>query len=61
MADKIMTMAEAVELIKPDSMLALGGMTIYRRPMAYVLALYKRFLESGTPHGLDLTGIHRGH
>ena len=60
MADKIMTMAEAVELIKPDSMLALGGMTIYRRPMAYVLALYKRFLESGTPRGLTLLAFTAG-
>jgi glutaconate CoA-transferase, subunit A len=39
MIDKRFTMAEAVRLVRPGQTLALGGLTLYRRPLAYVRAL----------------------
>jgi glutaconate CoA-transferase subunit A len=35
-------------------MLALGGMTLYRRPMAFVRALIRRFRRTGQPNQLTL-------
>ena len=42
MPDKQMTMAEAVRLVRNGDTLALGGMTLYRRPVAFVRALIGR-------------------
>ncbi len=39
-------MQEAVELVLPGDTLALGGMTLYRRPIAFVLALLTRVPRS---------------
>lgn len=47
-------MAEAVERINSHSSLAYGGITLYRRPMAFSLALRKRIEASGTPNDLTL-------
>ncbi len=42
MENKLTTMEEATRLIKPGDTLALGGMTLYRRPVAFVRALLDR-------------------
>lgn len=47
---KLISLAEAAALVRPGMMLALGGMTLYRRPVAFVRAL----LRQPTPPG-DLT------
>lgn len=50
MSDKRISMEEAVELIRNGETLALGGMTLYRRPVAFVRALLHR-----APRPQDLT------
>ena len=52
--EKIISMEDAADLVKSGSMLALGGMTIYRRPIAFVRALLRRFRETGEPRDLTL-------
>lgn len=42
MIDKTTTLANAVRLIEDGQVLGLGGMTIYRRPAAFVRALIQR-------------------
>jgi glutaconate CoA-transferase subunit A len=37
--DKVISLAEAVHLVRDNNTIALGGMTIYRRPVAFVRAL----------------------
>jgi len=44
------TLEEAAALVRDGMTLALGGMTIYRRPVAFVRALLRR-----DPHPRDLT------
>lgn len=39
MRNKLKTMQEAVSLVRDGDMIALGGMTIYRRPVAFARAL----------------------
>src|SRR5687767_5202342 len=51
MTHKIISLAEAAPLVQPGSTLALGGMTLYRRPVAFVLALLRR---TDPPRGLTL-------
>lgn len=48
--DKIISISEAASLIHSGTTLALGGMTLYRRPMAFV-----RTLLRDNPDALDLT------
>jgi glutaconate CoA-transferase, subunit A len=42
MMNKLFSLAEAAALVQPGSTLALGGMTLYRRPVAFVLELLRR-------------------
>lgn len=58
--NKIKTIEEAAELIKPGDTLALGGMTLYRRPVAFVKALLKKQRLSGQPSGLTLLAFTAG-
>jgi glutaconate CoA-transferase subunit A len=60
MIDKCISMAAAAELVKPGDMLALGGMTLYRRPMAFVRALLQRHLASSVPGDLTLLAFTAG-
>jgi len=54
-ADKQMSMQGAIELVPARGCrLALGGVTLYRRPMAFSLALLERFHQSGDPAELTL-------
>lgn len=54
MDDKIISMGEAAGLVPSGCTLALGGMTLYRRPMAFTRALLRRFKETGEPKDLTL-------
>ncbi len=52
---KLMTLEQAAELIPPEGCsLALGGLTLYRRPMAFSLALLARHAKLGVPKDLTL-------
>ncbi len=42
MIDKRLSLTEAAALVKPGDVLALGGMTLYRRPVAFVYELLRR-------------------
>lgn len=52
--DKITSLAEAVRLVPDGATLALGGVTLYRRPMAFTLALVQQYARQGSPSGLTL-------
>jgi glutaconate CoA-transferase subunit A len=53
--DKRMRMVDAVRLIpKQDAVLALGGVTLYRRPMAFALSALAEFARTGGPADLTL-------
>lgn len=52
--DKRISLAEAVDRIPDGATLALGGTTLYRRPMAFSLALRSSFVRSGRPRDLTL-------
>jgi glutaconate CoA-transferase subunit A len=53
--DKRITMTEAVGLVpKQDAILAFGGVTLYRRPMAFALSALAAFSRTGAPTGLTL-------
>ncbi|MGD2158680.1 MAG: CoA-transferase [Anaerolineales bacterium] len=54
MIDKRRTMEEVVELVKSDDMLALGGLTLYRRPMSFIRALLRHSFITGEPKNLTL-------
>lgn len=41
MSDKVVPLAEAVALVQPGDTIALGGMTLYRRPVAFVRELIR--------------------
>jgi glutaconate CoA-transferase subunit A len=60
MKDKRISLAAAAEMVQPGDMLALGGMTLYRRPMAFVRALLQRQLSSGEPGNLTLLAFTAG-
>lgn len=61
MADRQMSIEQAVELVQPGSLLALGGMTLYRRPVAFVRALIKHFQQSNQPGDLTLLAFTAGY
>lgn len=42
MTDKVVSLEEAVTLVEPGHTLALGGMTLYRRPVAFVRELIRQ-------------------
>lgn len=51
---KIIALEEAVKHVKPGITLALGGMTLYRRPIAFVRALLAHFRLTGSPDQITL-------
>jgi glutaconate CoA-transferase, subunit A len=57
---KLISMTEAAELIDSGSTLALGGLTLYRRPMAFVKALLQRFYKTNQPQNLTLLAFTAG-
>lgn len=60
MIDKRITIEEAAEMVKPGDMVAPGGMTLYRRPMAFIKALLRRYQETGKPDNLTLLAFTAG-
>lgn len=54
MQDKLVNIGDAAQLVPSGCTLALGGTTLYRRPVAFVKALIQRFQESGEPRDLTL-------
>ncbi len=61
MPNKQITLEDAVQLVKPGSMLALGGMTLYRRPVAFVRTLIQQHLTTGAPDDLTLLAFTAGY
>ena len=45
--NKLVPLPEAAALVRPGDTLALGGMTLYRRPVAFVCELLRRALAHG--------------
>jgi len=60
MSDKQISLFEATALVRSAEMLALGGLTIYRRPVAFVRSLITRFLQTGEPNDLTLLAFTGG-
>jgi glutaconate CoA-transferase, subunit A len=58
--NKIISMEEAVRLVSSESTLALGGMMLYRRPLAFTLSLIRHFRETGQPSDLTLLAFTAG-
>jgi glutaconate CoA-transferase subunit A len=52
--DKRISLEAAAELVPAGASVALGGVTLYRRPMAFTLALLKRFARDSSPGSLTL-------
>jgi glutaconate CoA-transferase subunit A len=61
MKTKQITIQEAAELVKTGSMLALGGMTLYRRPVAFVRTLIRRHRLTQNPADLTLLAFTAGY
>lgn len=60
MVDKLISLEEAAARVSAGCMLALGGMTLYRRPMAFVRALLQRYRQTGQPGDLTLLSFTGG-
>ncbi len=59
--DKRLDLNAALDLVpEQGACLALGGVTLYRRPMAFTLALLHRFERSGAPSDLTLLAFTAG-
>ncbi len=55
MADKIQTLQQAVQLVpQKGCTIAFGGMTLYRRPVVFALALLSRYQRERSPNELTL-------
>ena len=55
---KLVSLTEAAAMVKPkDCQLSLGGFTLYRRPMAFALALLARFRTDNEPSDLTLVNF----
>ena len=60
MISKVISIEEAVTSVASGSMLALGGMTLYRRPMAFTRALINHHHQCGEPRDLTLLAFTAG-
>ena len=60
MVNKEILMQEAAAGVSSGCTLALGGMTLYRRPMEFVRALLNRFYSTGEPRDLTLLSFAAG-
>ncbi len=61
MGSKQVSLENAVELVPGGSILALGGMTLYRRPVAFVRALIRRHQKTRQPSDLTLLAFTAGY
>lgn len=60
MLDKRIPIEEAAARVSSGVTLALGGSTLYRRPIAFVQALIKRHCQTGEPNNLTLLAFTAG-
>jgi len=60
MTIKQITLEEAAALVPSGCTFAPGGMTLYRRPMAFVRKLLERFYQTGEPRDLTLLSFAAG-
>lgn len=60
MLDKRVSIEEAARRVSPGSTLALGGLTLYRRPVAFVRSLLRRYRLEGQPADLTLLAFTAG-
>lgn len=58
--DKRISIQEAAESVRSGHTLGLGGMTLYRRPLAFVRALIARYLATQEPGDLTLLAFTAG-
>jgi glutaconate CoA-transferase subunit A len=59
--DKRVSLDEAIKLVDEEGCtLALGGVTLYRRPMAFALALLANYIHSSRPCSLTLLSFTAG-
>jgi glutaconate CoA-transferase, subunit A len=56
----MISLEEAAARVPSGCTLAIGGMTLYRRPMAFVRALLQRFRKTGEPRQLTLLAFTAG-
>jgi glutaconate CoA-transferase subunit A len=61
MPNKQVSMEKAVELVKSGHMVGLGGMTLYRRPVAFVKALISKYYQTSAPGDLTLLAFTAGY
>lgn len=57
---KYISLDDAAAMVPSGVTLALGGMTLYRRPIAFVRALIRRFRRTGQPNDLTLLSFTAG-
>lgn len=60
MSSKVISLAEAAARVPSGITLALGGMTLYRRPLAFVRALLQRARQTEQPRRLTLLAFTAG-
>lgn len=60
MPDKLISLEAAAAMTPSGCTLALGGMTLYRRPLSFVKALIRQRLDQGQPDGLTLLAFTAG-
>lgn len=60
MTAKHLSLEQAAEMVPSGCTLALGGMTLYRRPIAFTRALLKRYRLEGEPRDLTLLAFTGG-
>jgi len=60
MQNKQISLEEAAAMLPCNCTLALGGMTNYRRPIAFVRALLRRYRLTGEPNNLTLLAFTAG-
>jgi glutaconate CoA-transferase, subunit A len=58
--NKLISIEAAAEMVPTGGMLALGGVTLYRRPLAFGRALLRRFIQTGEPRDLTLLNFTAG-
>jgi glutaconate CoA-transferase subunit A len=61
MIEKLISLEAAVERVSTGSILALGGVTLYRRPVAFAQALIRRCRRTGNPRDLTLVEFTAGY
>lgn len=57
---QLLTIDDAAAQVRSGTTLALGGLTLYRRPIAFVKALMRRFLAEAQPTDLSLIAFTAG-